>query len=74
MKLPPMQHRVFSLLCQKMTTAEIASELGLSQHTIRNHLKAVFRTYRVKNRAALIAEVAQRGDLSLLLAPQSKKA
>ncbi|HYL26708.1 MAG TPA: LuxR C-terminal-related transcriptional regulator [Candidatus Nitrosotalea sp.] len=62
-KLPPMQHKVFSMLCNKMTTAEIAEELALSQHTVRNHLKAVFRAYGVKNRASLVAEAAQRGDL-----------
>lgn len=63
-KLPPMQGKVFSMLCKKMTTAEIAQELGLSQHTVRNHLKAVFRSYGVNNRAALIAEAASRGDLA----------
>ena len=62
-KLPPMQGKVFSMLCQKMTTAEIAQELGLSQHTVRNHLKAVFRAFGVNNRAALIAEAASRGEL-----------
>ncbi len=63
-KLPPMQSKVFGMLCRKMTTAEIASELGLSQHTVRNHLKAVFRAYGVNNRAALVAEAAARGHLS----------
>jgi DNA-binding CsgD family transcriptional regulator len=62
-KLPPMQDKVFGMLCRKMTTAEIATELGLSQHTIRNHLKAVFRSYGVNSRAALVAEAASRGDL-----------
>jgi DNA-binding CsgD family transcriptional regulator len=61
--LPRMQNKVFTLLCQKRTTAQIAEELGLSQHTVRNHLKAVFRAYGVNNRAALIAEAASRGDL-----------
>jgi len=65
-KLPPMQGKVFSMLCQKMTTAEIANELSLSQHTVRNHLKAVFRAYGVNNRAALIAEAASRGELRKL--------
>lgn len=64
-KLPPMQGKVFAMLCRKMTTAEIAEELGLSQHTVRNHLKAVFRAYGVNNRAALVAEAAARGDLFL---------
>lgn len=62
-ELPPMQRKVFNMLCKKMSTAEIANELGLSQHTIRNHLKPVFRAYGVRNRAALIAEVASRGEL-----------
>lgn len=64
-KLPPMQYKVFAMLCQKMTTAEIAEKLGLSQHTVRNHLKAVFRAYGVNNRAALVAEVATRGELPI---------
>jgi DNA-binding CsgD family transcriptional regulator len=62
-KLPRMQRKVLDMLCQKMTTKEIAATLTLSPHTIRNHLKAVFRAYDVNNRAALIAEVAQRGEL-----------
>lgn len=65
-KLPPMQSKVFAMLCQKMTTAEIAQELGLSQHTVRNHLKAVFRAYGVNSRAALVAEAASRGELPAL--------
>lgn len=62
-ELPPMQQKVFDMLCQKMSTAEIAQALTLSQHTVRNHLKAVFRTYGVNNRAALVAEAARRGQL-----------
>jgi DNA-binding CsgD family transcriptional regulator len=61
--LPRMQRKVLDMLCQKMTTAEIATDLGLSPHTIRNHLKAVFRAYDVHNRASLVAEVARRGEL-----------
>jgi DNA-binding CsgD family transcriptional regulator len=62
-KLPRMQRTVLEMLCRKMTTAQIAQTLGLSQHTVRNHLKAVFRAYKVNNRAALIADVAHRGEL-----------
>lgn len=63
-KLPPMQRKVLDLLCRKMSTEEIAQFLGLSPHTIRNHLKAVFRAYQVNNRASLIAEIALRGELT----------
>ena len=38
-----MQNKVFTMLHQKMITAEIATALGLSQHTVRNHLKAAFQ-------------------------------
>jgi DNA-binding CsgD family transcriptional regulator len=67
-RLPPMQRKVFGMLCQKMSTAEIADRLSLSQHTIRNHLKAVFKAYDVNSRAALVAEAAARGDLPALAA------
>lgn len=62
-KLPRMQRKVLDMLCQKMSTSEIAAALGLSPHTIRNHLKAVFRAYQVNNRASLVAEVARRGEM-----------
>ncbi|HEV3090042.1 MAG TPA: LuxR C-terminal-related transcriptional regulator [Candidatus Cybelea sp.] len=65
-KLPPMQRKVLDMLCQKMSTAEIAQDLQLSQHTIRNHLKAVFKAYGVNNRASLVAEIAQRGEMPSL--------
>jgi DNA-binding CsgD family transcriptional regulator len=68
-KLPRMQRTVLEMLCRKMTTAEIAQDLGLSQHTVRNHLKAVFRAYGVNNRAALVAEVAGRGDVPIASSP-----
>ncbi len=69
-KLPRMQRTVLEMLCRKMTTAEIAQDLKLSQHTVRNHLKAVFRAYHVNNRAALVAEVASRGDVPIAGAEQ----
>ncbi|HTV75062.1 MAG TPA: helix-turn-helix transcriptional regulator [Candidatus Acidoferrales bacterium] len=62
-RLPPMQRRVFEMLCAKMTTAEMATSLKISPHTVRNHLKAVFKVYGVKNQSALIAEAARRGEL-----------
>jgi DNA-binding CsgD family transcriptional regulator len=66
-ELPPMQRKVFDLLCAKLSTAEIAQSLGLSQHTVRNHLKGVFRAYGVNNRAALVAEAANRGELPAMI-------
>lgn len=62
-QLPPQQQRVFAMLCHKMTTEQIADKLGLSPHTVRNHLKAVFKAYGVNNRSALVAEAARRGEM-----------
>jgi DNA-binding CsgD family transcriptional regulator len=64
-ELPPMQAKVFEMLCRKKSTAEIATELSLSQHTVRNHLKSVFKAYGVNNRSALMAEAARRGAIAL---------
>jgi DNA-binding NarL/FixJ family response regulator len=40
---PRMQRKVFDLFCRKQSTAEIAQTLGLSQRTVRNNHKALFR-------------------------------
>ena len=61
--LTPMQRRVLELLCGRMSTKEISETLGLSPHTVRNHLKAAFKTYGVSSQAALVAETVRRGDL-----------
>jgi DNA-binding CsgD family transcriptional regulator len=59
--LPPMQQRVFDQLCQGRTTSEIAQLFGRSEYTISNHIKAIFKTFGVKSRSALIAEAVRRG-------------
>ncbi len=69
--LPPMQGKVFEMLCRQMSTEQIAKELRLSPHTVRNHLKAVFRAYGVNNKAALVAEAARRGALPNVGSPSS---
>lgn len=55
--LPPMQQRVFEQLCQGLSTAEIAKNLGRSEFTVKNHIKLIFKAYHVRSRAALLAKV-----------------
>jgi DNA-binding CsgD family transcriptional regulator len=62
-KLPPMQERVFRYLCQGLSNADIASELGRSEFTVANHAKAVLKAFAVRSRSALIAEAMKRGLL-----------
>jgi DNA-binding CsgD family transcriptional regulator len=58
--LTPMQDKVFRLICQGLTNAEIAEMLGLSPMTIANHAKAVLKAFGVSSRHALIAEAMRR--------------
>lgn len=60
--LPRMQQRVFEELCQGLSTAEIAKNLGRSEYTIKNHIKLIFKAFGVKSRAALIAQVSKRSE------------
>jgi DNA-binding CsgD family transcriptional regulator len=44
---------VVHLVGQGLTNQEVARRLYISQHTVENHLKAVFRKLAVRNRASL---------------------
>jgi DNA-binding CsgD family transcriptional regulator len=59
-KLTPAQRRVFDMLVAGKPTEEVASRLGRSIFTVRNHIKAIFLAFDVKTRAALVAEAARQ--------------
>ena len=54
------QRAVFDLLLEGRGTDDIARQLGRSAFTVRNHIKAIFKTYGVSSRSALIVK-ATRG-------------
>jgi DNA-binding NarL/FixJ family response regulator len=56
-KLPRSQGNVIFHLVRGKTDGEIAEALGLSINTIRNHVKALFKKFAVRTRAALVAKV-----------------
>lgn len=58
--LPPMQRKVFEAICQGLSNREIAEQLGRSEFTVRNHVKAVLHRFGVSSRSALIAEALKR--------------
>lgn len=60
-ELTPMRERVFRLLCEGKSNAEIATLLGISVSTVANHAKAVLKAFAVSSRHALLAEAARRG-------------
>jgi PAS domain S-box-containing protein len=61
--LTPRQHEVLVLLDEGCSTAEIATELGVSPETVRNHLREVFRRLGVRSRIAALATARRYGLL-----------
>ena len=61
-ELTPRQREVFSLLAQGKSNKEIADTLKLSEGTVKVHVTAIFRVFKVNNRtqAMLLAQGAIR--------------
>ena len=55
------EREVTRLMVENRSTNEIASELDLSPHTIRNHRKAIYRKLEVHSRYELIALARSSG-------------
>ncbi|HVF32192.1 MAG TPA: AAA family ATPase [Acidimicrobiales bacterium] len=53
------EHRVISLVAQRLSNPEVADRLFISRHTVESHLKHVYRKLGVSSRLEL-AEVAVR--------------
>lgn len=48
---------VVLLVCQGLATREIASELSISSHTVRDHLKTIFEKTGAHTRGELVAQI-----------------
>lgn len=59
------ENEVFELLIQNKTTNEIASTLGISEKTVRNHISNAMQKLGVKGRAGAVVELLKLGELSL---------
>jgi pSer/pThr/pTyr-binding forkhead associated (FHA) protein len=51
------QRRVFDLVLMGMAEKGVAARLGISQHTVHNHLRAIYKALSVHSRAELMASV-----------------
>jgi two-component system response regulator DevR len=58
--LSPQERRVLELVAKGKTNKEIATELGLSDKTIKNYLSNIFQKLRVSRRAQAAAIYSQR--------------
>jgi DNA-binding CsgD family transcriptional regulator len=54
-RLTPRQRQVLDGLASGASEKELAHQLGLSAHTLHDHVKAVHRAYRVRSRGELLA-------------------
>lgn len=56
---------MFELLVLNKTTAEIATELKISEKTVRNHISNAMQKLGVKGRAGALIELLKIGEISL---------
>jgi len=61
--LTPRERDVINALYAGYGNKQIAAVLSLSEYTIENHFKRLFRKFNVHNRTALLAAVQQLGLL-----------
>ncbi len=57
--LSPRELEVLELLVQGLTTVAIATELGISPHTVRDHLKHLYRKTRTGSRGELLGMISR---------------
>ncbi len=55
--LTPRETDLVLALCRGLGTKELAAELVISVHTVRDHLKAVFEKSGVNSRGELVAKL-----------------
>ena len=58
--LTPAQREVYRLLMDGVAVTDIAKSSSRSEFTIRNHVKAIFKTFNVNSRAALMRSRPER--------------
>ena len=59
------EKEVFDLLIQNFDTTEIASKLGISEKTVRNHISNVMQKLGVKGRASAVVELIKLNEISI---------
>jgi DNA-binding NarL/FixJ family response regulator len=60
-KLTPRQQEVLQCLARGQSNKEIAYQLGLSQGTVKIHIAAIFRAYKVRNRTQAVIAAGMHG-------------
>jgi DNA-binding CsgD family transcriptional regulator len=59
--LTPRQHEVLALLAMGCSTNQIAQELSIARHTVRNHVRGLLRALGAHSRLEAVAQARSRG-------------
>ena len=59
------EREVFLSLVQNKTTKDIASDLSISEKTVRNHISNVMQKLGVKGRASAVVELLKLNEIKL---------
>ncbi len=59
------EKEIFDLLTNNKTTKEIATELNISEKTVRNHVSNTMQKLDVKGRSQAIVELLKLGEIKL---------
>ena len=59
------EKEVFELLVKNNTTVEIATNLKISEKTVRNHISNAMQKLGVKGRAGAVVELLKLGEITL---------
>ena len=59
------ENEIFSKLIDNKSTKQIATELFISEKTVRNHISNVMQKLNVKNRSGAIIELIKLGEISI---------
>lgn len=57
--LSPREHEVVLLLLQGLTTTAMADQLGISPHTVRDHIKHLYRKTETRSRSELLGLISR---------------
>lgn len=63
--LTPREKEIFELLTLNKSTSDVASILGISEKTVRNHISNVMQKLEVKSRYNAVIELLKLGELKI---------
>lgn len=64
-ELTPREYEVLELVAQGATNAEIAAQLGISENTVKFHMKNILQKLHASNRAEVVAYALKSGLIPL---------